>query len=150
MAEKKMKNCFVEGPIEPAFVAESLQHHTHKTNIGAHSMFLGQIRADIIHEQVVSGIEYSAYNEMANTQFHTIREAAFEQFGLTCLHIHHSLGWVPVGGISLFVFTSSPHRGAAMEACTYLVERIKNEVPIWGKEVFETGEHIWKENLPSN
>lgn len=149
MKERKIKSCFVEGPIAPSFIAESLGHHTHKTEIGAHSMFLGQVRADMKEGQVVSGIDYSVYEAMANEQLHVIREAAFEQFSLTCLHIYHSKGWVPVGGISLFVFTSSAHRSAAMEACTYLVERIKKEVPVWGKECFESGGHVWKENTPS-
>ena len=149
MTERKIKNCLVSGPITSGFIAESLDHHAHKTNIGAHSLFLGQVRADIKNGETVSGIDYSAYDAMANEVFLVIREAAFDQFDLTCLHIFHSTGWVPVGGISLFVFTSSVHRQAAMEACSYIVERIKKEVPIWGKEVVENGGHTWKENTPS-
>jgi molybdopterin synthase catalytic subunit len=77
---------------------------------------------------------------------HIIREAAFQLFDLTCMHIHHSLGEVLAGEICLFVFTSAPHRKAAIEACTYIVERIKAEVPIWGKEIFEDESFIWKVN----
>ncbi|NBP06471.1 MAG: molybdenum cofactor biosynthesis protein MoaE, partial [Bacteroidetes bacterium] len=47
--------------------------------------------------------------------------------------------------ISLFVFTSSAHRRAAIEACDYLVERIKKEVQVWGKEILESGEIVWKQ-----
>ena len=62
------------------------------------------------------------------------------------MHIYHSLGKVNVGGISLFVFTSSKHRKPAIEACSELVERIKKELPVWGKEMFEDESYIWKQN----
>jgi molybdopterin synthase catalytic subunit len=62
------------------------------------------------------------------------------------MHIYHSLGIVKKGEISLFVFTSSKHRKAAIESCSYLVERIKKEVPIWGKELFEDTDYQWKTN----
>ena len=63
-----------------------------KTSIGAHNIFLGQVRADDIDDKVVSAIEYTAYEEMANEKFHEIREATFKKFNLTCMHIYHSLG----------------------------------------------------------
>ena len=53
------------------------------------------------------------------------------------MHVYHSLGVVKAGEISLFVFTSSAHRRAAIDACNEVVERIKNELPVWGKEIFE-------------
>ena len=62
------------------------------------------------------------------------------------MHAYHSLGKVVVGEISLFVFTSSPHRKAAIEACNETVERIKAELPIWGKELFTDETYQWKEN----
>jgi molybdopterin synthase catalytic subunit len=61
------------------------------------------------------------------------------------MHIYHSLGLVKAGEISLFVFTSSAHRRAAIEACHYLVERIKKEVQVWGKEILDSGETVWKQ-----
>jgi molybdopterin synthase catalytic subunit len=64
------------------------------------------------------------------------------------MHIYHSLGLVKAGEICLFVFTSSKHRKAAIEACNELVERIKAELPIWGKEIFEDNSSQWKENKP--
>jgi molybdopterin synthase catalytic subunit len=62
------------------------------------------------------------------------------------MHIYHSLGKVHAGEISLFVFTSSPHRKAAIVACEEIVERIKKEAPVWGKEIFEDETYVWKEN----
>jgi molybdopterin synthase catalytic subunit len=91
-------------------------------------------------------IEYSAYNEMAEEKFHEIREDTFQKYALTCMHVYHSRGKVMAGEISLFVFTSSIHRKEAMEACTYVVNRIKEEAPVWGKEIFEDDSHVWKQN----
>ncbi len=141
-----MKNIFVEGPITPDKIATSIAHHQVKTNIGAHDIFLGQVRADVIDNKTVVGIDYSCYQEMANKVAHEIREAAFEKFDLTCMHIYHSIGPVKAGEICLFVFTSSAHRKPAMDACKYLVEEIKKKLPVFGKEVFEDDTHVWKVN----
>jgi molybdopterin synthase catalytic subunit len=53
---------------------------------------------------------------------------------------------VASGEISLFVFTSSAHRRAAMEACDYIVERIKKEAPVWGMEILADNSYFWKKN----
>jgi molybdopterin synthase catalytic subunit len=146
MSEKKIKNIFIQGAISPNFIAESIAHHSVKKNIGAHSIFLGQIRNDIIDGKEVQAIEYTCYEDMANDTMHTIREDAFAKYKLTCMHIYHSLGNVKAGEISLFVFTSSQHRKDAIDACEEIVERIKKEVAIWGKEIFDDGSSVWKEN----
>ena len=144
--EKKIKNIFSQGPIDPGFIGESIQKHQSKTNIGAHSIFLGQVRKDTIDGKVVAAIEYTTYEQMALEKMHLIREEIFAAYPLTCLHVHHSLGIVPSGEICLFVFASSAHRKAAIEACEKLVERIKAELPIWGKELFEDDSFQWKVN----
>lgn len=142
----KIKNIFHAGSISPAFIAESLAAHQHKTNIGAHSIFLGQVRADVHNEQPVRAIRYTAYENMVNEKAHLIREETFAKYDLTCMHIHHSLGEVSTGEICLFVFVSSAHRAAATQACQELVERIKAELPIWGEELLGDGTQVWKEN----
>lgn len=146
MEKSKIKNCFREGPITPDFIANSISKHQVKTQIGAHEIFLGQVRADEIDGKEVKAIDYSAYEDMANEKFHEIREATFEKFDLTCMHIYHSLGRVNAGEICLFVFASSKHRVEARDAVAHLVEKIKKEVPIFGKEVFEDESHVWKVN----
>jgi molybdopterin synthase catalytic subunit len=146
MTEKKIKKVFVEGAISPEKIASSIAHHQVKTNIGAHDIFLGQVRADQIDGKTVKAIDYSAYEEMAEKIFHEIREAAFEKFDLTCMHIYHSKGVVKAGEICLFVFTSSAHRKMTMDATRYLVEEIKAKVPVFGKEIFEDESFQWKEN----
>ncbi len=146
MKEHKPKKVFVEGAITPAFIADSIAKHQSKTDIGAHDIFLGQVRADEIDGKKVSAIEYSSYNEMADEVFYQIRENTFEKFELSCMHIYHSLGKVNAGEISLFVFVSSSHRQQAFDACRYIVERIKKDAPVWGKEIFEDETHQWKVN----
>lgn len=146
MSEKKIKNVFVEGPITPAKIADSIAHHQVKTNIGAHDIFLGQVRADEIDGKTISAIDYSAYEEMANKVFDEIRESAFEKYELTCAHIYHSKGVVKVGELCLFVFTSSKHRAMAFDACRYITEEIKAKAPVFGKEIFEDETHQWKVN----
>ncbi|MBL0340360.1 MAG: molybdenum cofactor biosynthesis protein MoaE [Bacteroidetes bacterium] len=149
MAEKKKKEVFVEGPIAPQKIGESIGKHASMKGIGAHSIFLEQVRADEISGKKVIAIEYSCYREMADEVFFTIREAAFSKFDLSCMHIYHSLGRVEAGQISLFVFTSSPHRKKAINACSFIVEEIKAKAPVWGKEILEDESSIWKKNTPS-
>lgn len=146
MEKKKIKNIFQEGPIAPSFISESIQKHASKKDIGAHSIFLGQVRADEINSETVAAIDYTTYEEMALEKMNDIRESIFEKYELTCLHVHHSLGKVNAGEISLFVFASSAHRKAAIEACHEVVEKIKKELPVWGKEIFEKEGYQWKEN----
>lgn len=146
MSEKKKHKVFIDGPVLPEFIANSIAKHSTKTTIGAHDIFLGQVRNDIIEGKTVQAIEYSAYEEMAEEKFHEIREAAFTKFDLTCMHIYHSMGKVKVGEICLFVFVSSAHRSSAFDACRWIVEEIKKNVPVFGKELFEDESFVWKEN----
>lgn len=146
MTDKKPKNVFKQGPISSEFIGESIAKHQTKTSIGAHNIFLGQVRADVIEGKTVSAIEYTAYEDMANQKFNEIREAAFEKFELTCMHIYHSLGTVKTGEICLFVFVSSPRRKVVFRALEHIVEEIKKHVPVFGKEIFEDSSHQWKKN----
>jgi len=146
MTEKKHKQIFVQGAISSAFIAESIQKHNTKTNIGAHSIFLGQVRNDTINDRKVIAIDYTTYEEMALEKMHELREDIFAKYPLTCMHIYHSLGTVAAGEICLFVFTSAVHRKEAIDACEEMVELIKKELPVWGKELFEDESHQWKVN----
>jgi molybdopterin synthase catalytic subunit len=146
MKIKKKITLFTEGPISPEFIANSIAKHQVKTGIGAHDIFLGQVRADEIEGKVVTGIEYTAYEAMAIEKIREIREDAFDRFSLSCMHIYHSLGVVPVGEICLFVFVSAPHRKEVFEALHQVVERIKKELPVFGKELFGDETYSWKVN----
>lgn len=143
---KKHKKIFIDGPIGAGFIADSIAKHSAKMNIGAHSIFLGQVRNDKIDEKEVAAIEYTSYQEMADEKIHEIREDAFKKYSIICLHIYHSLGIVKAGEINLYVFVSSMHRKDAIDACEEIVERIKKEVPVWGKEIFGNENFQWKIN----
>ena len=144
--EKKMKEVFVQGAISTEFIGNSIAKYQSETQIGAHDIFLGQVRADVIDEKTVSAIEYTAYEEMASLKFHEVQEATLKKFEITSMYIYHSLGKVRVGEICLFVFVSSPHRKTAFEALQYAVEEIKAKVPVFGKELFEDNSYQWKVN----
>lgn len=146
MKERKVKNIFTEGPIPAQKIAEDIQKHATQTNIGAHSIFLGQVRADVKEAGTVTAIAYTAYTEMALEKMYEIRESLFAKYPLTCMHVYHSLGTVSAGEICLFVFVSSQHRKAAIDACEELVEAIKFQLPIWGKEILNNQSTVWKEN----
>ena len=143
---KPIKNIFTQGAISPAFIAESIAKHSSKKDIGAHSIFLGQVRADVIDDKTVAAIAYTTYEGLALQKMHELREDIFAKYELTCMHVHHSLGRVKAGEICLFVFTSSKHRKIAIDACEEVVERIKADLPVWGKEIFEDESHQWKVN----
>lgn len=144
----QVRNIFIEGPITANFIADRVAAHQSKTGIGAHSIFLGQVRADTALDKKVIEIEYTSYREMALDIMHTIRERIISKYGLTCMHVYHSLGKIPAGEICLFVFTSAPHRKEAIDACSEAVERLKAELPVWGKEIFADESFQWKTNLP--
>jgi molybdopterin synthase catalytic subunit len=146
MSDKKVKNVFKQGAISSEFIGESIAKHQSKTSIGAHNIFLGQVRADQVDKKIIKAIEYTAYEDMANKVFHEIRETTFKKFDLTCMHIYHSLGMVNTGEICLFVFVSSPRRKVVFKALEYVVEEIKAKAPVFGKEIFEDSSHQWKVN----
>ena len=83
---------------------------------------------------------------MANEKLDAIREKAFAKYDLVCMHIYHSLGVVEVGEVCLFVFVSATRRRQVYEATESIVNWIKEDVPIFGKEIFENEDYSWKVN----
>ncbi|MBS1581219.1 MAG: molybdenum cofactor biosynthesis protein MoaE [Bacteroidetes bacterium] len=143
----RKRDLFVEGAIAPAFIAESIAKHATRTDIGGHEIFLGQVRADTIDGRQVQAIDYTAYRDMANEGMAAIREEAFTRWpAMTCLHVHHSLGTIAAGGLCFVVFASAPHRQQAREAVAFVTDEVKKRLPIFGKELFAEGGHVWKEN----
>lgn len=140
---KKKKTSLIKGPITAEKMADLVQKHQVKTDIGAHSLFMGQVRADDAGGNKVVSITYSAYAEMADKVIAEIREQAFEKFDLRCLHIYHSIGEVKVGEMSLLVMVSSAHRKPVFPSLEWIVEEMKHRVPIWKKENLEDGSHRW-------
>ncbi len=145
------RDIFIDGPIEPAFIAESIAKHATRTDIGGHEIFLGQVRADALatnnqQPATVRAIDYTAYRDMANEQMTAIREEAFARWPITCLHVHHSQGIIKAGELCFFVFASAAHRQAAREAVAFVTDEVKKRLPIFGKEIIADGMHQWKVN----
>ena len=147
MTNKKIKNIFVQGAITPSFIADKIAGHHTKTQIGGHSIFLGQVRADAIEGKKVMAIEYTCNEKIALEKMDMIREDIFAKYQLVCMHVYHSIGKVQSGEICFFVFTSSQHRKASIDACEELVEMIKSSLPVWGREILEDGNYEWKVNI---
>jgi molybdopterin synthase catalytic subunit len=137
---------FIEGPIHSTVIEAAVKMLGERTDIGAHNLFLGQIRADEIDGKPVEAIDYSAYQEMAEKQLHKIADEALKEFPLQLVQIYHSMGAVKKGEISLFVLVASKHRKPTFTGLWFVVEEIKANVPIFGKEVFGDDSYVWKEN----
>lgn len=140
------KDFLVDGPIKPSTVAKIIQS-TAEREIGAHSIFIGQVRADNIENRNVTGIEYSAYREMLVPEMEKIIQIVVEKYNdLKQIHIIHSIGMVKTGEISLLVFVACGHRKQSFKAVEDIVELIKEKIPVWKKEVFDDDTHQWPEN----
>jgi len=141
-----MENIFIEGAVSINIIAEIVQKYSSNTEVGGHSIFLGQVRADEKEGKKVQAIEFTAHHEMAIKKMEQIKKEIITKYKLTGLQVFHSLGTVKTGEICLFALTSAKHRKPAIEACNELVERLKKELPVWGKEIYNDGSYVWKEN----
>ncbi|TAH26044.1 MAG: molybdenum cofactor biosynthesis protein MoaE [Cytophagales bacterium] len=135
-----------QGAIETAKITHWIEDLKTDFQIGAVDIFIGQIREDIINNHPVKAIDYTAYELMAEASILNISELIAHEYELHKVVVLHSIGRVKVGEISLFVLVASKHRVSVFEACRAVVEKIKKEVPIWGKEILDTGEEVWKKN----
>ena len=136
-----------EGPIRPELVAELISRASDNLEMGGHSFFLGQVREDSIDGKIVTAIDYSAYSSMVEESGARIIEALRSRFpSAGNIVIIHSTGIVKAGEISMLVMVSAPHRREAIDACNHAVELIKEQLPVWKKELFGDGTGRWKEN----
>ncbi|MBI2967641.1 MAG: molybdenum cofactor biosynthesis protein MoaE [Bacteroidetes bacterium] len=134
---------FIKGAISTRYISGMIGKHGENSGLGAHVIFLGQVRSDKKNKKVVKEIQYSVYAPMAEKEFQKIKDEAFERYPLHCLHIVHSTGKVGTGEISLAVMASAGHRKKTFEALKFIVEQIKKRVPIWKKEVYDDGSEVW-------
>ena len=122
-------------PLEPQPFIE----HVRRDESGAVALFLGVVRNNNLGRRVLH-LEYDAYTEMAEKKLRQVAEEVTARWPVTDIAIAHRTGRVEIGETSLLVIVSSPHRHEAFEACQQAVNRIKEVVPIWKKEVWEGGE----------
>jgi len=106
-----------------------------RPGMGALVTFLGVVRDDGIDV-----MELEAYEEVAVKEMETIRDEAFEQYPIEAVEIIHRVGRLRVGEKILLIVVGAGHRKEAFSACEYIIDRIKQSVPIWKKEIGKDGE----------
>jgi molybdopterin synthase catalytic subunit len=121
-------------PLDPEQITSQVRQDTN----GAVVTFLGTTRVFSEGKRVVK-LEYEAYEDMALKKLEEIRREMQAEFAIEDVAIAHRIGPVDIGQISLVVAVASPHRKEAFLACHKIVDRVKEVVPIWKKEVFEDG-----------
>lgn len=122
-------------PLHP----ERLTDHVTTDEAGAVVLFHGVVRDNNLGRRVLY-LEYDAYPEMATKVMRRIAGEIQQAHGILEIAIQHRTGRLEIGELSLLVAVSAAHRREAIEGCHALVDRFKEEVPIWKKEVFEGGE----------
>ena len=108
---------------------------------GGTCVFLGTVRS----EDDVTGIEYSAYDQMAIAEIERMLGEARERWPEARVALQHRVGLIPVGEASIAIAAAAPHRDAAFAACRYVIEEVKKRLPIWKKELREDGSGNWVE-----
>jgi molybdopterin synthase catalytic subunit len=124
---------------EQALSLEPLVNAVQRPSSGAIASFLGVVRAQTRGRQV-RYLEYEAYREMAIPKFHEIGEEIHRKWQVDEIAIVHRIGHLEVGEASVAIAVSAPHRHDAFAACAYAIDRLKEIVPIWKKEVWTDGE----------
>jgi molybdopterin synthase catalytic subunit len=118
---------------------QAAMEHVRKDESGAVVVFLGVVRNENLGRRVLY-LEYDAYPEMAEKVMAQIAEEVRARWPVTDIAMYHRTGRLEIGETSLLVAVSSGHRKEAFAACHYTVDRIKEIVPVWKKEVWEGGE----------
>jgi len=129
----------VDGELDPSAAVEAVRDPA----CGAVATFVGTVRGTNGGRTVLR-LEYEVHESMARKQLARLAGKLQEQHGVRHVAVHHRRGVVPVGGISVAIAVSSPHRRGALAAVAEAIEALKTDVPIWKKEVYPDG-HKWME-----
>jgi molybdopterin synthase catalytic subunit len=108
---------------------------------GGVDVFIGTVRNATKGKPVVR-LEFEAYDQMAISEMKKIAQQALAKWPIQRLLIHHRTGVLQIGEIPVVIAVAAAHRDAAFEACRYIIDTLKQTVPIWKKEIFEDGE-VW-------
>jgi molybdopterin synthase catalytic subunit len=132
--------------VREAIDAGLIVHSVKAGTDGAVCVFDGIVR-DNTRGRKTLHLDYEAYEEMALRQMNLLREEAIEHFGVREVAIVHRLGRLQVGETSVLIAVTSAHRGAAFEACRWVIDTLKKTVPIWKREQFVDGA-VWADGEP--
>ena len=113
---------------------------------GAVCLFDGIVRNNTRGRETLY-LDYEAYREMALAQMNALAEEAVSKFCVRDVALLHRLGRLQVGETSVLIVVASAHRGAAFDACRWLIDTLKKQVPIWKRETFADGA-VWADGEP--
>ena len=133
-----MYSAIVDQPIDVPAVLDRVSRSAN----GATVLFLGMVR-EVNEGRDVTGIEYTAYRSMAERELAAIVEEAAALADSSDVAVEHRLGELGVGECSVAVAVGHPHRGRAFEAARYVIEELKQRVPIWKREHYVDGTREW-------
>lgn len=128
----------VSRPIDPTVLVAEVARAAN----GATVLFLGTVREQS-DGRAVTGIEYAAYGPMAERELAAIGAEAAARFGTPDVVIEHCVGHSTLGEASVAIAVAHPHRGAAYDASRYVIEQIKQRVPVWKREAYADGTREW-------
>ena len=128
----------VTEPIDTAGVLREVESPAH----GASILFVGTVRETSAGKSV-NGIDYSAYTAMAEREMSSIATEAVAKFSGTFVSIVHRIGELSIGDASVAIATSHAHRDEAFGASRYVIEQLKERVPIWKREHYVDGSREW-------
>jgi MoaE-MoaD fusion protein len=129
-------------PIDGAWLAAEVK----QGEDGALVVFDGIVRNNTRGRKTLY-LDYEAYEEMALKQMEQLAAEARAQFGVREVRVVHRLGRLMVGETSVLIVVASTHRGQAFEACRWVIDTLKKQVPIWKKETFADGV-VWADGEP--
>ena len=115
---------------------------------GARSIFEGRVRNRADGREVTS-LTYEAYEALAVKEGNRILAEARDRFDVVHVACVHRVGHLQIGECAVWVGVAAAHREAAFGACHYIVEELKNRVPIWKKETYAQGDPVWVRAISS-
>ena len=127
---------------DSAFEVAPLRAGLLHDHAGAYASFEGWVR-DHNDGRPVSGLCYEAYAELATREGQRIVEEAVARFAITGVHCVHRTGELAIGDLAVWVGVGAVHRGAAFDACPFVIDEGKARVPIWKHERYRDGEPQW-------
>lgn len=127
-----------ERPIDATELARELR----TDSAGAYASFEGWVR-NMNEGQDVTSLEYEAHEPVAVNEGKKILAEALDRFGLLAAASRHRVGHLDLGECAVWVGVSAPHRGAAFEGCRYIIDELKQRLPIWKKEYYRDGHSDW-------
>jgi len=128
--------------IQTTIDTQQLLERTHSTRAGAMLLFVGTTR-ELTGDRGTDWLDYECYEPMALNKLKELESSAHQQWEITALEIVHRTGKLLPGEASVAIAVSSPHREAAFQCGQWLIDTLKEEVPIWKREQFSDGQQQW-------